>query len=331
MTRREFLIAAAAASGARVQAPRAVHSVTGPVAADALGITLAHEHVLVDFIGADRVSPSRYDRDAAFAKALPHLERLARLGCRTLVECTPAYLGRDPVLLQRLSRASSLQILTNTGYYGAASDKFLPPHAFTESADQLAARWIREARDGIDGTGVMPAFMKIGVDAGPLSAVDEKLVRAAARTHRATGLPIYSHTGNGIAALAQVAVLDDERAPTGAFVWVHAQNETDSAVHVQVARRGAWVSFDGVAPPSLERHLGYVLAMREARVLDRVLVSHDAGWYHVGEPDGGTYRPHDLIFTDFLPALRARGLSAHEIALLMTDNPRKALTPPATA
>ena len=119
------------------------------------------------------------------------------------MECTPAYLGRDPVLLQRLSRAASLQILTNTGYYGAANDKFLPPHAFTESADQLAARWIREARDGIDGTGVRPAFMKIGVDAGPLSAVDEKLVRAAARTHRATGLPIYSHTGNGIAALAR--------------------------------------------------------------------------------------------------------------------------------
>ena len=83
-----------------------------------------------------------------------------------------------------------------------------------------------------------------------------KLVRAAARTHRATGLPIYSHTGNGIAALAQVAVLEDERAPLGAFVWVHAQNETDPAVHAQVARRGAWVSFDGVGAQSLERHLG---------------------------------------------------------------------------
>ena len=151
--------------------------------------------------------------------------------------------------------------------------------------------------------------MKIGVDAGPLSEVDGKLVRAAARTHRATGLPIYSHTGNGVAALAQVAVLEDERAPLGAFVWVHAQNESDPAVHAQVARRGAWVSFDGVGAQSLERHLGNVLAMREARLLDRVLVSHDAGWYHVGEPDGGTYRPHDLIFTDFLPALRARGLS----------------------
>ena len=340
MTRREFLVGLAVAGkvpgtvkdvtqapSTSLTVPGTINSVTGLISAEALGVTLAHEHVLVDFIGADRVSPARYDRDHAFAKALPHLERIYELGCRTLVECTPAYIGRDPVLLGRLARASKLQILTNTGYYGAANDKFLPPHAFTETPDQLAARWIREAREGIDGTGVRPAFMKIGVDAGPLSDVDGRLVRAAARTHRATGLPIYSHTGNGVAALAQVAVLEEERAPLGSFVWVHAQNESDPAVHAQVARRGAWVSFDGVSAQSLDRHLGYVLALREARLLDRVLVSHDAGWYHVGEPDGGTYRPHDLIFTTFLPALRDRGLTAAEITQLMVENPRKALTP----
>jgi len=325
MTRREFLIAVAAAPAVQKRGGT-VSTVAGPVAAASLGVTLTHEHVLVDFVGADRVSPSRYDRDAAFARALPHLERIYSLGCRTLVECTPAYLGRDPELLRRLSRASKLRILTNTGYYGAADDKFLPPHAFTEDPDQLAARWIREAREGLDGTGIRPAFMKIGVDAGPLSDVDGKLVRAAARTHRATGLPIYSHTGNGVAALAQVAVLEAERAPLSAFVWVHAQNESDQAVHVQVGRRGAWVSFDGVSAQSLERHLGNVLAMREARLLDRVLVSQDAGWYHVGEPDGGTYRPHDLIFTDFLPALRARGLTEREITQVMIENPRRVFT-----
>jgi predicted metal-dependent phosphotriesterase family hydrolase len=326
MTRREFLIAALTVPGA-VAVPGTVNTTAGPVALDALGVTLAHEHVLVDFVGAERVSPSRYDRDAAFARALPHLERIYSLGCRTLVECTPAYLGRDPELLRRLSRASKLHILTNTGYYGAANDKFLPPHAFTEDPDRLAARWIREARHGIDGTGIMPAFMKIGVDAGPLSDVDRKLVRAAARTRRATGLPIYSHTGNGVAALAQVAVLDEERAPLSAFVWVHAQNESDRAVHAQVGRRGAWVSFDGVSAQTLDRHLDNVLAMRDARLLDRVLVSHDAGWYHVGEPDGGTYRPHDLIFTELLPALRARGFTSGEITQLMVENPRRALTP----
>ncbi len=83
------------------------------------------------------------------------------------------------------------------------------------------------------------------------------------------------------------------------------------------------MSFDGVSAQSLERHLDNVLAMRDARLLDRVLVSQDAGWYHVGEPDGGTYRPHDLIFTDFIPALRARGLTEREITQVMVDNPRR--------
>ncbi|HEX6210934.1 MAG TPA: phosphotriesterase, partial [Methylomirabilota bacterium] len=59
------------------------------------------------------------------------------------------------------------------------------------------------------------------------------------------------------------------------------------------------------------------------------LVSHDAGWYHVGEPDGGTYRPHDLLFTRFLPELRGQGFTEAEVHQLTVDNPRAALTPPA--
>lgn len=310
-----------------VPVPGTVKTVRGEVAAADLGVTLPHEHVLVDFIGADRVSPARYDPDAAFRKALPHLEQVYRLGGRTVVECTPAYLGRDVRLLRRLSEASRLHILTNTGYYGAANDKFLPPHAVSETADQLAARWIAEAGDGIDGTGIRPAFLKIGVDAGPLSPVDEKLVRAAARTHRATGLPVYSHTGDGVAALAQLAVLEGERVPLGAFIWVHAQNERDDEIHRTVARRGAWVAFDGLGPQSLERYVAMTLAMREVGLLGRVLVSHDAGWYRVGEPDGGEYRSHDFLFTHFLPALRSRGMSEADIKTLVAENPQRALTP----
>lgn len=329
MTRRELLQAAAAgflaARAVRTAAAESVQTVTGSVAAEKLGVVLPHEHVLVDFIGADRVSPDRYDRTAAFEKALPHLRRLVSLGCRTLVECTPAFIGRDPVLLRDLARATGLHILTNTGYYGAADDKFLPPHAFTESAAALAARWIREAREGIEGTGIRPAFMKIGVDAGPLSEVDGKLVDAAAQTTRETGLPIWSHTGDGVAAMAQIERLARERVPLSRFVWVHAQNEKDPAVHAGAASRGAWVSFDGLSESSFDRHVELILGMRRRGLLGRVLVSHDAGWYHVGEPDGGTYRPHDLLFTDGLPALRKHGLSDAEIRQLIEENPRQAI------
>lgn len=309
------------------RAAAAVHTVTGAVTPDALGVTLPHEHVLVDFIGAGKVSRDRYDADAAFAKALPHLRRIRALGCRTLVECTPAYIGRDPRLLRRLSEASGVQLLTNTGYYGAADDEFVPAHAYEETADRLAARWIREAREGIEGTGIRPAFLKIGVDSGPLSAIDRKLVIAAARTHRTTGLPIWSHTGDGVAARAQMQQLSREGTPPGAFVWVHAENEKDTAIHEDAARRGVWVELDGLSERSFDRHVALVRHMHRQRLLGRVLVSHDAGWYHVGEPDGGVYRPHDLLFTRFLPELRKQGLGDADLRQLTVENPRAALTP----
>jgi len=301
--------------------------VSGPIDPAMLGLTLMHEHVLVDFIGAGEVSRARYDADTVFKHALPHLQQVKALGGATLVECTPAYLGRDPRLLRRLAEASGLHILSNTGYYGANQDKHLPPHAFTEAAEQLAARWIREAEQGIEGTGIKPGFMKIGVDAGPLSEVDAKLVRAAAITHKATGLPIAVHTGNGVAALEEIDILERDGVPLSSFIWVHAHNEPDGALHQKAAARGAWVEFDGISPKSVDRHVALVLAMRAAGHLDRVLVSHDAGWYHVGEPDGGEFRAFDTLFTTFVPALKAAGLTEADVRQLLVENPRRALAP----
>lgn len=309
-------------------ARRAIDTVTGPIAAAELGLTLMHEHVLVDFIGAASVSRSRYDADAVFTTALPYLQHVRTLGCRALVECTPAYLGRDVQLLKRLSEASGIRILSNTGFYGAAKDKHVPAFAFTETAEQLAARWIREAERGIDGTSIKPAFMKIGVDEAPLSEIDAKLVRAAAITHRATGLPIASHTGTGAAAMAELALLEAAAVPLSAFIWVHAQSERDDSLHDQVARRGAWVEFDGISPASLARHLALVQRMKAQGLLDRVLVSHDAGWYHVGEPGGGQFRPYTTLFTDFIPGLKSAGFSDAEVQQLLVENPRRALTGP---
>lgn len=333
LTRRALLLSAVAApacaarSGAPARHPagRPVHTVTGPVPADRLGVILMHEHVLVDFIGADQATPARYDADEAVRVVLPHLKQVRGLGCETLVECTPAYLGRDAALLRRLAEASGLRILTNTGYYGAARDKHLPRHAYTETHEQLAARWIREFEQGIDGTAVKPAFMKIGVDEAPLSDVDAKLVRAAALTHLNTGLPIASHTSSGRAAHEELDILEATGVPLTAFIWVHAHNERDPAHHAAAARRGAWVEFDGIAPASVSRHVDLVRAMRQAGLLHRVLVSQDAGWYRVGEPGGGQFRPYDTLFTAFVPALRAAGFGDGEIRQLLVVNPALAL------
>jgi phosphotriesterase-related protein len=304
--------------------PRTIQTVRGPISAEEMGASLVHEHVLVDFVGAEKVSRSRYDADEAFRVALPHLQELQQRGCGTLFECTPAYLGRDPLLLRRLSEASGLRIVTNTGYYGAANDSAVPKHAYTETARQLAARWTAEHRGGIEGTGIRPGFIKTGVDAGPLSEIDRKLVEAAALCHLETGLTIAAHTGDGTAALEILSVLGRLGVAPEAYVWVHAQNANDPATRAWAAQQGAWVELDGVGPESLDEHVEAAVDLFRRDRLDRVLVSQDAGWYHVGEPGGGKYRPHTFLFDSFAPALRARGLAEADVRRLLVRNPAEA-------
>lgn len=333
MERRRFLaMAMPALAGAALRrdvaaAPKhSVMTVRGPISAERLGVTLMHEHVMVDFIGADKVSRDRYDPAQVFTTALPHVKRAAELGCRTFVDCTPAWLGRDVAILQRLSGATGLNIVTNTGYYGARKHAFVPAHAYKESAAQLAGRWTREFERGIDGSKIKPGLIKIGVDAGPLSEINAKLVSAAALTHLRTGLTIGAHTAGGLAAMQQLDILEKLGVSPKAFIWIHAQSEKDKEFHVRAAKRGCWVEFDniGVGSGSVERHLDLVKSFADAELLDRALISMDAGWYHIGEPGGGNYRGYESLFTEFLPALR-KDLSEAQVEQLIVRNPQEAL------
>jgi phosphotriesterase-related protein len=334
MKRRAFLSTIAAAGAAPLALRRAsaapspglsIQTVRGPVSPADLGTTLVHEHVLVDFGGV--ASTARYDAEEVFRLAKPHLDEVKQRGCRTLVECTPAYLGRDPLLLRRLSEATGLHILTNTGYYGAAKDVAVPKHARAETAAQIAARWTAEARDGIAGTGIRPGFVKVGVDPGPLSAIDRKLVEAAAVCHLDTGLTLAIHTGDGEAARGILETLRAGGVSPEAWIWVHASNVTDRGLIASIAGEGAWAELDKLSPATLAETVEAVVELRARGRLDRLLVSQDAGWYHVGEPGGGVYRGYAFLFDEFVPALRARGFTDADVRTLLVDNPARAFTP----
>jgi phosphotriesterase-related protein len=111
-----------------------------------------------------------------------------------------------------------------------------------------------------------------------------------------------------------------------AYVWVHAQAEKDRKLHIDAAKAGAWVAFDGVNSKSLDGHLAAVRDMNAAGLLDRVLVSQDSGWYRVGEPGGGAFNPYTFLFDGFLPALRADNFTERQIRTLMVENPARVLT-----
>ena len=327
MHRRHFLQAAFGAAAAAPTGSR-VMTVRGWIDARDMGLTLAHEHVLANFQTYSEWTshPLAYDRDEVAKAVLPRLLRLHALGCRTFVDATASYLGRDPVLLRRLSEGSGLNILTVTGNYAAADYTHLPPDVYTLSAEGLAQRWSDEWKDGIDGTGIRPGFIKLGFNGGPLSKVEQKLIHAGAITHLKTGLTIGAHIGPAVSAFEQLAVLEKEGVHPSAWIWIHSQNEKDPARHVEAARRGAWVEFDGIDPETLALHVNLVARMRDEGLLGHVLVSQDAGWYHVGQPRGGAFRSYETVFTYFVPALRAKGFGVSEIDTLLIRNPAKAFS-----
>lgn len=326
----------AGSGGAIVAGSGSVMTVRGPVDAGALGTTLIHEHLYADLRPhAEQVANPWSPSSEVVDLVLPYLRDIHRLGCRTLIDCTATTLGRNPALIRTLSEASGLHMLTVTGAYVAAGGRFIPPYVLGETDEQLARRWIDEWRNGIDGTDVRPGLIKLGVENEPLGETERKVLRAAARTHLHTGLVIASHTGpwgdvepgrNGRCAFAQLELLDAEGVAPSAYIWVHAQNEVQASQHVRAARSGAHVSFDGFRPGQEGTYVALIGRMRDEGLLDRVLVSQDAGWYNAGQPRGGEFKPFAPLFTVLIPALRDAGFDDDDMNTLFVRNPSRAFT-----
>jgi len=305
-------------------------TVKGKIPVTEMGVSLIHEHILVDFIGADSTGYHRWEKQEVVDRALPFLMEAKQKGVHTIFECTPAYLGRDPLLLKELSEKTGIHIVTNTGYYGAGDNKYVPAHAFDASPEDIARIWIDEYNNGIEGSGVFPGFIKISVDGkDTLSPMHAKIVKAAAITHRATGLTIVSHTGTDGPAFAQLEILKSEGVSPEAFVWTHAQAGTVEG-YIKAARQGAWVSLDNVnknevdKTDGIDKYVALLTKLKKENVLHKVLISHDAGWYNPGQENGGDYRGYTDIFEFLIPALKRNGFSQEDIDLLLIKNPQTA-------
>ena len=285
MTRRQFLPIACASAWASEAAS-----------------VLVHEHVLVDFVGADKIRPGRYDRDEVFRVAQAKAPRLRRdQGVERLLDCTPNFLGArsGPCWPACPMLRATRDLVKYRLCMARRITSLYPPFAQDGKAEQLAKRWIAETREAW-----RPRFIKIGVNRGPLDELDRKLVRAAAITSRETGLTIASHTGDGVAALEQLEIISAERVTPAKFVWVHAQTEKNQGR--ARARSSRW-GMGGIRWDRAEGHRtspasAFIFCFRKG-CERRILISQDSGWYHVGEPGGGEFRGYTYLYTDFLVRL----------------------------
>lgn len=300
--------------------PWVINTVKGPVPADQLGLCLPHEHIMSNF-GAEAAKVAAYDEQALFAQIIPYLRTLKSKGVSSIFDCTTAYFGRRVDLLQSISDSTGIHIITNTGFYGAANDRYVPEFVHEASVDQIAAHWIKECKEGIDGSDIKPGFIKLAFDSGPSSEVDSKLFKAGLQTHLETGLTLAVHTGDNPEAVAlQLQLLEESGIHPSAWIWVHANKAKDLETWLTLAKKGAWISLDGVKQNNIQEFLDWLVQFKAADLLHKVLLSHDGN----GFPRGGAIRPFEAIMNTLIPELKKRGFSDKEIELLTHDNPLSA-------
>lgn len=276
-----------------------IRTVLGDIDTAAMGLTLPHEHIMVGF-DPKGVTSDQYNHDDVSKKMLPHLKALYDTGVRTLVECTPVTLGRDMILWQRLSRESGLHIVAPTGAY---KEPHVPPYALTETPQQMSARWIDEARNGVDG--VLPGFIKIAMEGEKRTQIERNIFDAALLTSNECGLAIVCHCTKPQGMLEAMERMAEVKFDTERFIWAHADtvclSEPGGEDAVKLAKdRGLWIEFDMIGMQPYDKHIS--LLNRFWSPDARLLISQDSGWYMVGDPDYEV-RTYSTIITDFVPLL----------------------------
>jgi phosphotriesterase-related protein len=291
----------------------------GPRALDDVGLILPHEHVFVDLRTWDQPGYGEADPADVVSLMAPEIERARAVGVTVIVEPGPIGVGRRVDILRAVSEATGFPLVVPTGVY---REPWLPPWVRESTEADLRDWMVSELTDQVEDTGIRAGFIKVGATDDGVTEAEAKVLRAAAGASAETGAAIGSHTVRGPVARSQADLIEAAGGRADRFVWIHAHQEQDIAIHHQLGRRGVWIEYDGIGEPdSDERFIDLILRGLDAGLGDRLLLSHDRGWYDPAQPGGGTPKPFTYLSERFLPKLADAGVDDATIRRLTRDNP----------
>jgi phosphotriesterase-related protein len=182
---------------------------------------------------------------------------------------------------------------------------------------------LSELTGEIEQSGVQAAWIKVSAGDDGLTDCEAKILRAAARAGAATNAIIGSHTIRGRVVRDQLAIIEAAGYTAERFIWIHTQAEPDFALHIEMAQRGCWLEYDNIGSdsPGDAQLIDWIQRVLAAGHGDKLLLSHDRGWYDPSKPGGGTPKPYTYLVDHFLPALRGAGVDAATLVQLTHTNP----------
>ena len=306
-----------------------VETLRGPVDTAGLGFTLMHEHVFVLGQGVPENFPSVWDEEKEIANARAKLAELAGLGVKTIVDLTVIGLGRDIPRLIKIVGEIPINIIVATGVY---TYNELPQYFQNRDEDAMAALFVKDITEGIQGTEVKAAILKCATDEPGLTPGVEKVLRAVARAHRSTGAPISTHTHPETKrGLEQQRIFKEEGVDLGRVVIGHSGDSENIDYLQALIEAGSYIGMDRFGLDQLlatDKRVATIAKLCELGYANRMVLSHDANcyidWFPMELIRGSVPNWHFRhISEDVLPALREAGVSDEQINQMMVENPRR--------
>jgi phosphotriesterase-related protein len=294
----------------------------GPKTALELGAILPHEHVFVDLRTWDQPGYGEGQADDVIRLMGPEIKAAQAASITALVECSTTGVGRRVDILKAVSEATGFPIVAPTGVY---REPWIPPWIHEATEDRLEEWMRRELVEGIEDSGVKAGFIKLSAGDDGITRTETKVLRAAAHAALAADAVIGSHTIRGRVVSDQLDIIEAAGLSPDRFIWIHTQAEPDFQLHIEMARRGAWLEYDSIGSPEEDDHfIHMILRIVDAGFSDQLLLSHDRGWYDPAQPGGGKPRPFTYLTQAFLPKLLAAGTPESLAHKLTVINPFRA-------
>ncbi|WP_342545483.1 phosphotriesterase [Lysinibacillus sp. FSL K6-4013] len=303
-----------------------IYSVTGELQLTDLGTTLIHEHLLLRSEEVTAQFPHLYDEADLYDKAVTALKEVKQRGIDTICDPTVMGIGRDVDFMKRVSEETNVQVIAATGVY---SFNEIPPHFANREIDYLAQAFIHDIEKGIQGTDIKASFLKCAADAKGITEDLDKVFRAVARAHKATGVPIMTHSHpaskNG---LNQIRIFEEEGVDFSKVMIGHCGDTEDLDYLHEILNKGVFIGMDRYSqgPLSIPKRNITLMKLIEQGYSNKMFLSQDyccsIDWFdadhehYKNSPEWSiTYLTDKLI-----PALLEKGVSQGDIDLMMKHN-----------
>ena len=324
---------------------------------------MTHEHLLIDFRCVFQMPSEASKKGLAYAPlslenlgwvrynwngnldnltifdeemVIAEVGRYTRAGGKSLVDATSIGIGRDPLGLARIARATGLNIIMGGDYYVGSTH---PPDMDGRTVEQLADEMVRDITEGVGDTGVRTGIIgEIGCS-WPWTDNERKAVRAGAIAHQRTGAPLLIHPGrHQDSPMEIIAELKETGADLTRTVICHIERTIfDWSKLLELASTGCYLEYDlfgletshypfpGIPyMPSDAQRIDQIARLVGEGLVERIVVAHDVCSKHRLARYGG--HGFDHILENIVPRMRRWGITEEQVHTILVENPKRVLT-----